>query len=64
MIENGRLGHAKVKKRALTQERKLFSEICQSKTLEFSEDLAGKFNSLHARRTLALDRQQTDRQTN
>ena len=31
--------------------------------LEFSEDLAGKFNLLHTRRMPALDRRQTDKQT-
>ena len=40
------------RKKAITQERKSFSEICKLKT---SEDLDGKFNLLHAHRRLALE---------
>ena len=53
MIENGHLGCAKVKKEAITQERKLFSEIRQP--LSFSEDLAGKCDLSHTCHTPALE---------
>ena len=49
---NGRLGHAKNEKKTTTWERKLFSEIYK---LEFSRDLAGKFNLSHTHRRQALD---------
>ena len=51
---NGRLGCVKTKKKLLTRERKLFSEIRQLKPSEFSTDLNGKFNFLHTCRRLAL----------
>ena len=49
MIENARLGRAKVKHQAITRERKLSSEICilKSFVLAFSKDLDGKFNLSH-----------------
>ena len=44
------------KQGVITRERKLFSEIRQLKPLSFSEDLAGKFDLLYTRRTLARDK--------
>ena len=51
MIENGRVGRAKIKKQAITLKRKRFSKMCSLKPLACG-DLAGKFNLSHTHRTL------------
>ena len=52
----------KNEKRAITRERVL-AKSATWKPLEFSEDLAGKFNLSHIRLTLELEWQHTHRQT-
>ena len=54
MIENGRFGRAKVKNELELRKESFLAKSVGWKPLLFSKDLAGKFNLLHTRRTLAL----------
>ena len=55
MIENGRPDRAKVKKKLQLGKESFLAKSTSWKPWELSEDLAGKSNLSHARRTLALD---------
>ena len=55
MIENGRLGGAKVKKKVYLRKESFLPKSASWNPWELSEDLAGKSGLSHARRMLALD---------